>query len=106
MAARGSSLGLARRLAGCLAVIGVGVVGIGAPLSASAAPCTLMRVEQREAAQLIVFFTKFAGEDKTDGKYKACRLVKAKVEGTEAFFVTPFRPDATLVVHPSNWPKG
>ncbi len=100
MSARGWSPG---RTLG-LAIVGL-LVGIGAPLRATAAPCTLMRVEQREAAQVIVFFTKFAGEDKTDGRYKACKLVKTKVEGTEAFFVTPFRPDATLVVHPSNWPR-
>ena len=79
--------------------------GIGAPLSAAAAPCTLMRVDQREAAKLIVFFTKFEGEDKTEGRYKACKLVRTQEPGTETFFVTPFRPDATVVVHPSAWPK-
>lgn len=65
-----------------------------------------MRVDSRDAAQLVVFFTKFPGEDKTDGRYKSCKLVKSKQDGTETFFVTPFRPDAKLVVHPSNWPKG
>jgi hypothetical protein len=79
---------------------------IGAPIPAAAAPCTLMRVEQRDAAKLIVFFTKFEGEDKTEGRYKACKLVKVKEDGTETFFVTPFRPDATVVVHPTRWPKG
>jgi len=81
------------------------VLGIFAPLGAWAAPCTLVRVEDKSQARLVVFFTKFPGEDKSEGRYKACKIVPKAVEGSETFLVTPFRPDATLVVHPSNWPK-
>ena len=64
-----------------------------------------MRVEDKSRARLVVFFTKFPGEDKSGGRYKTCKLVDKLTDGTDTFMVTPFRPDATLVVHPSNWPK-
>lgn len=74
----------------------------GAPARAEE-PCTLMEVTAQ--AELVVFFTKFPKEDQTGGRYAKCRRVKKKVVGTITYRVTPFRPDATVVVHPANWPK-
>lgn len=64
-----------------------------------------MRVTDKGAARLVVFFTKFPGEDKSAGRYKACKLVDKAAPDTETFIVTPFRPDANVIVHPSNWPR-
>lgn len=90
---------IARALAGLL--FGLALV---APAAARAEPpCTLMEVS--DGATLVVYFTKFPKEDQTGGRYAKCRLVKKKGEGTVTFKVTPFRPDATIVVHRSNWPK-
>lgn len=66
-------------------------------------PCVLTEIKDAKAAALKVYFTKFLKEDNTNGRYKNCRISKA---GGEAFFVTPFRQDATVVVHKSNWPPG
>lgn len=75
------------------------------PLAAQAAePCTLLLSPKAETAQHKVYFTKFKKEDNTGGRYKKCRIVTSPEPGTETFFVTPFRQDATLIVHPSNWP--
>jgi hypothetical protein len=76
-----------------------------APSAALAARCTLLPVKKASEAALVVYFTRFLTEDKTEGKYKICRVVKKAETGTQTFFVTPFRQDANLVVHESNWPK-
>jgi hypothetical protein len=81
----------------------IGVRGVATMLS-GAALCTLLSVNKPEEAQHRVYFTKFQKEDNTGGKYKNCRIVTKKEAGTETFFVTPFRQDATLVVHKDNWP--
>jgi hypothetical protein len=70
--------------------------------SGIALACKLTKVADAKSAELKVYFTRFPKEDTTGGKYKACRIVK---DGGTAFFVTPFRQDATVVVHPDNWPK-
>jgi hypothetical protein len=76
-----------------------------ADLRASAAqPCKLQSVDKPEKAQLKVYFTKFTQEDNTSGKYKACRIVAKADKDTITFYITPFRQDATVVVHKSNWP--
>ena len=90
-----------------------GFIGLGAALAltialapgpaGAAEACTLMEVSGD--AELVVFFTKFPKEDQTGGRYAKCRLVKKKGPGTKTFRTTPFRPDATVVVHRSNWPK-
>lgn len=64
--------------------------------------CELTKVAAAKDAKLKVYFTRFPKEDKTGGKYKKCRIVK---KGGTPFFVTPFRQDATVVVHRSNWPR-
>jgi hypothetical protein len=69
-----------------------------------AAPCTLVAVDHAEGAKLKVYFTKFIKEDNSGGKYKACRIVHKAEKDSLTFFVTPFRQDATVVVHKSNWP--
>ncbi len=73
------------------------------PLPALAARCTLMPLSKGKA-DLSVYFTKFAGEDTTGGRYKKCRLVSKATEGTKTFRVTPFRQDASVVVTRANWP--
>lgn len=78
-------------------------LAFGAPSLAGA--CTLFQVQSAGEAKLKVFFTRFESEDKTGGKYKKCRIVKKKDEKSETFFITPFRQDATVVVHRENWPK-
>ncbi|MBI4822151.1 MAG: hypothetical protein HY791_38185 [Deltaproteobacteria bacterium] len=83
------------------ASIALSVLGI-APL-ASAADCKLKEVDRPEAAKIVVFFTKFAKEDNSGGRFKTCKIVTSNE--TETFFVTAFRKDATVVVHTSSWPK-
>jgi hypothetical protein len=78
-------------------------LGICAP-SIALAECTLIEVKKAEGAQIKVYFTKFPQEDTSKGAYKACKILKAAAPGASAFFVTPFRQDATVVVHKSNWP--
>jgi hypothetical protein len=51
-------------------------------------------------------FTKFPQEDTSKGAYKGCRIVKKAEPGAKGFFITPFRQDATVVVHRANWPGG
>jgi outer membrane lipoprotein-sorting protein len=79
------------------------VLLVTAPALASA--CTLFAAPSAKEAKLKVFFTRFESEDTSGGKYKKCRIVKKKDEKTETFFITPFRQDANVVVHRSNWPK-
>lgn len=74
-----------------------------APSLASAEPCSLLS-RAKGSVDLIVYFTKFPAEDETGGKYKKCRLVSKPGPGTKTFRVTPFRRDANVVVHRSNWP--
>lgn len=69
---------------------------------ALAAACTLMQVTR--GGDLVVYFTKFVEEDKTGGRYKKCKIVTKRRADTKTFRVTPFRQDATVVVHRSNWP--
>lgn len=75
------------------------------PSIAGATGCTLVEVPENAAPKLRVYFTKFPTEDNTAGRYKKCRIVKQPAEGGETFSVTPFRQDANLIVHPSNWPS-
>jgi hypothetical protein len=83
-------------------VTGLAVMASLALASAPAIACKLSKSNDPKTAQMKVYFTRFPKEDTSAGKYKACRLVK---EGGTTFFVTPFRQDATVVVHPDNWPK-
>jgi len=73
------------------------------PTAALAAPCTLM-AKAKGGVDLTVYFTKFAAEDKTGGRYKKCRIVTKGTEGTKTFRITPFRQDANVVVLKGNWP--
>ena len=75
------------------------------PVASEASGCTLVRVSQKDAATLKVYFTRFAREDKSAGKYKNCRIVKNPTEGSKTFVVTPFRQDANVVLLRSSWPK-
>lgn len=70
-----------------------------------ATACTLQKAKSAKAASLVVYFTKFAREDKTGGKYKRCRIVKDAQPDTKKFHVTPFRQDANVVVLRANWPR-
>ena len=79
-----------------LAIIPVWIL-VGSPVWA----CKLTKVKTANEAQMKVYFTRFESEDKTQGRYKKCRLVK---KGGQPFFVTPFRQDANVVVHKKNWP--
>jgi hypothetical protein len=81
------------------------VLALLATSPAVATACTLLAVDKPEAAKLKVYFTRFPKEDTTGGKYKQCRLVKKPEADTATFFVTPFRQDATVVVHAANWPS-
>ena len=69
-----------------------------------AAACTLYRVLAAEQAELRVYFTRFEKEDTTGGKYKDCNIVATPEDDTITYWVTRFRQDANVVVHPSNWP--
>lgn len=73
--------------------------------SANASNCTLMKVSASDKAKLKVYFTRFAKEDSSSGRYKKCRLVRSAVAGTTTFYVTPFRKDAAVIVHKTNWPR-
>jgi hypothetical protein len=75
------------------------------PDVAAAAGCTLLEQPRAEGAKLKVFFTRFAREDTSGGKFKECRLVTRAEAETLRFFVTPFRQDADVVVHADNWPR-
>lgn len=70
-----------------------------------AAACTLKKADSASKASLVVYFTKFAKEDKTGGKYKRCRIVNDAQPDTKTFHVTPFRQDANVVVLRTNWPR-
>jgi len=83
--------------------LGVVLAAHLAPAAALAADCTLLKVAKGKA-DLVVYFTKFVEEDKTGGRYKRCKIVKKAREGTQTFRITPFRQDASVVVHRSNWP--
>jgi hypothetical protein len=74
------------------------------PASSFAADCTLLAVNKAEGATHRVYFTKFAKEDNSGGKFKKCRIVTKAESGTQTFYVTPFRQDATVTVHKDNWP--
>ena len=80
-------------------------VATAVPIPALAGKCTLVEVASADKSDLRVYFTRFVTEDKTKGRFKKCKIVEKPGKGTQAFFVTPFRQDATLVVHKSNWPK-
>ena len=75
------------------------------PAAAQAAPCTLMVVSKQTKADLVVYFTKFVEEDRTKGQFRKCRVVRAKNSDTRTYRVTPFRQDASVVVHRKNWPS-
>ncbi len=72
----------------------------------SALACTLLKARSAKEADVLIYFTKFLKEDNSSGKYKRCRLVSRRQSDTKLFFVTPFRQDASVVIHRSNWPKG
>lgn len=77
------------------------------PSTALAAECTLLEVAEIADADLTVYFTKFPGEDESNGRFADCILVGPQEadDYTQAFWVSPFRQDADWVVHPSNWPR-
>ena len=77
-----------------------------APASALAERCILREVGAKDDAKHKVFFTKFPKEDTSGGRFKTCKIVKSPAESSETFVITPFRQDATVIVHPSNWPGG
>lgn len=66
--------------------------------------CELYEVDDARDAELVVYFTKFLDQDETDGSFRDCVLVDEPTDTSQAFYVTLFRQDATVVVHPSNWP--
>jgi hypothetical protein len=72
---------------------------------AAALACTLFRVDAPEHAQLRVYFTRFESEDETDGRYRDCEVVDVPEDDSVRFWITRFRQDANLIVHPSNWPR-
>jgi hypothetical protein len=90
---------IALTITGCVALV------LFTAQIAIAAPCTLLSVDKPEKAKLRVYFTKFVKEDTTTGKYKACRIVRTAEKDSETFYITPFRQDATVVVHQDNWPR-
>jgi hypothetical protein len=69
-----------------------------------AVACTLYRVMSAEQAELRVYFTRFEKEDTTGGKYRDCDIVATPRDDTITYWVTRFRQDANVVVHPTNWP--
>ncbi len=79
------------------------IAALAAPQIAAA--CTLKKADSAKGASLVVYFTKFAKEDKTGGKYKRCRIVTDAQPGTKTFHITPFRQDANVVVLRANWPR-
>lgn len=91
------------RAAFCITIRAVAVaVILGSPALALA--CTLIAVPKADGAQHKIYFTKFLKEDNSSGKFKKCRIVTKAEAGTQTFFVTPFRQDASVVVHKDNWP--
>jgi hypothetical protein len=96
--------GTGRQSKGWLALLWVSL-WLWAP-SALAAECVLFEAPKADGADLKVYFTKFPQEDTSKGAYKGCRIVKKAEPGAKGFFITPFRQDATVVVHRSNWPGG
>ena len=88
--------GMRRILTGLFAIASLMAIESGA------FACTLTKVSDAKQAELKVYFTRFAKEDTTGGKYKSCKLVS---DGGTTYFVTPFRQDANVVVHVDNWPK-
>ena len=85
-----------------LPLLGV-LLGLG--LTARAEACVLRELAAAEGAEHRIYFTRFEKEDTSDGRFRACRLTKKADGATATFFVTPFRQDATVVVHRANWPK-
>lgn len=84
-------------------IVGLIVALLGA--TATAAPCKLAQVDSADKARLRVYFTKFVQEDNSSGKYKGCKIVPNPDPSAETFFVTPFRQDATVIVHKkTSWP--
>lgn len=69
-----------------------------------AAACTLYRVLSAEQAELRVYFTRFEKEDTTGGKYRDCEIVATPEDDSLTYWVTRFRQDANVIVHPKNWP--
>lgn len=89
-----------------LSIIAFGLAAtLGGPPAFAGPDCTLLQASKPEEARLKVYFTKFLKEDTSGGKYKSCRIVKKVEAGTVTYFVTPFRQDATVVVHETNWPR-
>jgi hypothetical protein len=89
-----------------LAALAVAAGLLMAPTVATASGCTLIRVSTRDEATFRVYFTRFAQEDKSAGKYKKCRIVKTPVADSKTFLITPFRQDANLIILRSSWPRG
>jgi hypothetical protein len=77
---------------------------LGLFLSSAAAACTLVEVGPGDKPLHRVYFTRFATEDNTGGKFKHCKIVKKPTPEAETFTVTPYRQDATDIVHKTNWP--
>lgn len=93
------------RLLGPVLALLLGAGAFAPAAWASGKGCLLLEASRVEDAELKVYFTKFPKEDTSSGKYRGCRKVKKAEAGATTFFVTPFRQDATVVVHPSNWPE-
>lgn len=77
------------------------LTAVGLPATA----CTLYRVLSAEQAELRVYFTRFEGEDTTGGRYADCDIVARPNDEATTYWVTRFRQDANVVVHPDNWPE-
>jgi len=75
--------------------------------SSALAECSLFEVQKIEDADMTVYFTKFPGEDESQGRFVDCVIVDPDEADayTQAFWVSPFRQDADWVVHPSNFPR-
>ncbi|MEM1024048.1 MAG: hypothetical protein AAGD10_06195 [Myxococcota bacterium] len=71
------------------------------------AQCTLAEVADIEDADVTIYFTKFPGEDESQGRFADCILIDIQKadESTQTFWISPFRQDADWVVHPSNFPN-
>jgi hypothetical protein len=66
--------------------------------------CSLFQVEAPSDADHVVYFTRFVEEDDSEGQFEECRIVRRRDDATDTYYVTPFRQDATVVVHRDRWP--
>lgn len=85
---------------GAITLVVLGAISAASPALA----CTLYRVMSAEQAELRVYFTRFEREDTTGGRYRDCEVVASPDDDTILYWVTRFRQDANVIVHPDNWP--